>query len=185
MSEEKMPTIEAEIVDDSAEERNSYELAFHILPTIAEEEVSAVYADLKAAITASGGEMFAEEAPERFDLAYEIEKHFEGKNKKYRSAYFGWVRFKAMPEAAVAITEEVDGNVNILRHLLIKLTRVEEENPFNFHEAIKAQKQVTDVEGVVETVPEEVVAEHEEESDDSKPTEADDTDKKVSEEKEV
>lgn len=146
MSKEQMPAVEAEIMDDVASEQNSYELAFHILPTIAEEEVLTVYADLKAAITAAGGEVSTEEAPERFDLAYEIEKHYEGKNKKYHTAYFGWVRFKAVPEAAVTISEELGDNVNVLRHLLIKLTRAEENNPFNFHEALKAQKQVSDIE---------------------------------------
>lgn len=195
MSKEQMPAVEAEIVDDVAEEQNSYELAFHVLPTVAEEEVSTVFADLKAAIATAGGEVFAEEAPERFDLAYEIEKHYEGKNKKYHSAYFGWVRFKAMPEDAVTINEETGSNVSILRHLLIKLTRVEEENPFNFHEALKAQKQVTDVEEKEVAAEEVATPKNEEESDDEKSTDEpenkeeevkeEDTEKEVSEDKKV
>lgn len=138
-----MPAVEAEAV--AVDERNSYELAFHVLPTVAEGEVSSVFATIKDQITKTGAEIFDEEAPERFDLAYEIVKHYEGKNRKFTSAYFGWVRFKASAEAVEKITESVEENTSILRSLLIKLTRVEEANPFRFHEALASQKMVTDI----------------------------------------
>ncbi len=139
MSKETMPAAEAA-------ERNSYELAFHVLPTVAEGEVSGVFESIKSLITTNGGELFDEEAPERFDLAYEVVKHIEGKNRKFTSAYFGWVRFRSEGAALAAITEELDADTNILRHLLIKLTKVEEANPFRFHEALAAEKTVTTVE---------------------------------------
>lgn len=141
-----MPAAEAEVVTDSLEETVSYELAFHVLPTVAEGEVPTVFADIKALITKDGGNIFDEEAPERFDLAYEIEKVMEGKHRKFKSAYFGWIRFKALPESIADINSEIDHRQDILRHLLIRLTRKEEENPFRFHESIKDQKMVTDVE---------------------------------------
>lgn len=146
MSETVMPAIEAENEAMDSKEPQSYELAFHVLPTVAEGEVNEVLTAIKASITKTGGEVTAEEAPERFELAYEVEKHLEGKNRKFHSAYFGWVRFKAEPVAANAIGEAMGGNNNILRHLLIRLNRVEEENPFNFHAAIRDQKMVTSVE---------------------------------------
>jgi ribosomal protein S6 len=158
MSKNNMPAVEAENVEVDALEQHSYELAFHVLPTIAEGEVSAVVDSIKAAITKNAGEIFDEESPERFELAYEVVKHLEGKNRKFRSAYFGWIRFKALGEAAVAINAEVDTNNVILRHLLIKLTRVEEENPFRFHEAMRDQKMVTNF-GDEEVVAEEAVSE--------------------------
>lgn len=139
-----MPAVEVEDVELDAKELQSYELAFHILPTIAEGEVSGVFDAIKALIIKNGGEIFDEEAPERFSLAYEIVKHIEGKNRKFHSAYFAWVRFKANGETAVTINAETDSNNAILRHLLIKLTRVEEENPFRFHDAIRGDKKVTD-----------------------------------------
>ncbi len=140
-----MPAVEAENVEMDVEDTQSYELAFHVLPTIAEGEVEGIFAQIKDAINKNGGEVFDEEAPERFELAYEVEKHLEGKNRKFRSGYFGWVRFKALPEGAVKINAEIDHNNSILRHLLVKLTRVEEENPFRFHDAIRSEKQVTTV----------------------------------------
>ena len=91
-----MPAAEAAAATaGSDDERGSYELAFHVLPTVAEGEVASVFETLKGIITKDGGEIFDEEAPERFDLAYEIVQNIEGKNRKFSSAYFGWVRFKA------------------------------------------------------------------------------------------
>mgnify|MGYP002623240560 CR=1 FL=1 len=141
-----MPAAEAELAVEGGEERQSYELAFHILPTVAEEEVLAVFDAIKAAVTKHGSEIFDEEAPERFDLAYEVVKHLEGKNRKFTSAYFGWVRFKCEAGVVGKIAAEMDANNSVLRQLIIRLTRVEEENPFRFHEALKAQKMVSTVE---------------------------------------
>jgi ribosomal protein S6 len=141
MSETTMPAIEAnEALLEN--ELQSYELAFHILPTVAEGEVKGVFDAVKALITKDGGEIFDEEAPERFELAYEIIKHLEGKNRKFASAYFGWVRFKAPSENIASLQEEVQSRGDILRHLLLKLTRIEEENPFRFHPALESFKMV-------------------------------------------
>jgi ribosomal protein S6 len=152
MSKSEMPAAEA----------NSYELAFHVLPTVAEGEVATVFQQLKDIITKAGGEITAEEAPARFDLAYEIIKYLEGRNRKFSSAYFGWIRFTVAPEQIEDISEAVEGTKELLRHLLIKLTKVEEENPFFFHEALVAsQKSKTinlDEEDVEETDDEEAEA---------------------------
>lgn len=144
MSDETMPVAEAATTDER--ELVSYELAFHVLPTVAEGEVPAAFDAIKAHITKNNGEIFDEEAPERFDLAYDIVKHMEGKNRKYSSAYFGWIRFKSESSAIEEIIEEVEADSNVLRHILIKLTKVEEEHPFKFHEALAEEKKVTTVE---------------------------------------
>ncbi|MCA9362783.1 30S ribosomal protein S6 [Candidatus Kaiserbacteria bacterium] len=129
MSKETMPAAEAQ----------SYELAFHVLPTVAEGEVAEVFQTLKDLITKAGGELGVEEAPARFELAYEIVKHLEGRNRKFSSAYFGWVRFTVDPAKVEHLDEEIGGNKSILRHLIIKLTKVEEENPYFFHQAMAEQ----------------------------------------------
>jgi ribosomal protein S6 len=126
MSETNMPAAEA----------TSYELAFHVLPTVAEGEVTTIFQKLKDTIIKHGGVITSEEAPARFDLAYEIDKHLEGRNRKFKSAYFGWVRFQVNSAEIAAITEAVEGTKELLRHLLIKLTKAEEAHPFFFHEAL-------------------------------------------------
>ncbi len=156
MSETTMPATEATVSD--FDERNSYEFAFHILPTVAEGEVASIFEDIKVHI-AEQGEIINEEAPERIDLVYPIVKSMEGKNRKFTSAYFGWVRFKLEGDKLGALTEELKGTVSILRHLLIKLTALEEAHPFRFHEHRKSVKMVTVVNeeaDIIEDVPTEV-----------------------------
>jgi ribosomal protein S6 len=113
-----------------------YELAFHVLPTVAEGEVADVFASLKSVIEKAGGTVTTQEEPKRFDLAYEIIKYLEGRNRKFTSAYFGWIRFTLVPAQLVEITEELEGENRILRHLLIRLNKMEEANPFMFHESL-------------------------------------------------
>ena len=145
MSETTMPAAEVSDVVDSEVELQSYELAFHILPTVAEGEVSNVFESIKSLVTKNGGTIVDEEAPLRFELAYEIVKQSEGKNRKYASAYFGWVRFTAESNKIAHLLEEVDAKAEVLRHILIKLTKTEEENSFRFHEAIESFKMVTTI----------------------------------------
>ena len=167
-----------------ASEVARYELAFHVLPTVAEGEVPAVFENFKAALTKAGVEIIDEEAPARFDLAYEIVQYLEGRNRKFTSAYFGWVRFTAQPEQIDAVSEVVEGTKELLRHLLIKLTKVEEENPFRFHEAleVKQVENVEDVEVSKEAPAKEVAVEKTEE--DAKTTEAGEKDDTGKEDKE-
>ena len=127
MSKETMPAADAA----------HYELAFHVLPTVAEGEVTDVFTSLKSAIEAAGGVMTSEEEPKRFDLAYEIIKYLEGRNRKFTSAYFAWVRFTLDPAKLEQITEIVESEGRLLRHLLIRLTKMEEAHPFMFHEALE------------------------------------------------
>jgi ribosomal protein S6 len=165
MSDTTMPAIEAEVRTDE-QEIASYELAYHILPTVAEGEVMTVESELKALITKAGGEIFDTEEAERFELAYEIDKYLEGRYRKFTSAYFGWTRFKLAPNALTALTEHVDEHKQLLRFLLVRLTKVEEASPFKFHEALVDTKiknidldvelatdaEVVDTDGIVDEV---------------------------------
>src|SRR3990167_9081468 len=114
MSETTMPAAEA--TSTSEVEFTSYEFAFHVLPTVAEGEVPSVVDSFKALITKAGGDIFDEEVAQRFDLAYDISKYLEGKNRKFSSAYFGWVRFRLPASALNELTEEFDGQKEILRY---------------------------------------------------------------------
>lgn len=159
-----MPAAEAEVVVADAA---SYELAFHVLPTVAEGEVATVFQNLKDTITKHGGVLSIEEAPARFDLAYEIVKYLEGRNRKFSSAYFGWVRFSVAPAALAEITEEVEAVKELLRHLIVKLTKVEEEHPFYFHEALESTQKSKTInldEVVAEEAPEKAEEAADEES---------------------
>jgi ribosomal protein S6 len=159
MTETTMPVTDTS--GSSETEFVSYELAYHVLPTVAEGEVAAVTAELKAFVTNHGGEVFDEESAERFELAYEIEKYLEGRHRRFSSAYFGWVRFRLEPAALAAVMEEVDAHKSILRTLVVRLTKAEEATPFRFHEALvdtkvrtintdEVDEEVVEVEGDVD-----------------------------------
>ena len=134
MSETTMPAVEVSQAHEG--ELVSYELAFHVLPTVAEGEVGSIVAQLKSIITSHEGVVTTEEAPERFELAYDIVKYLEGRNRKFSSAYFGWVRFTAPAASVESINQAVGGVKDILRHLIVKLSKAEEAHPFYFHEAL-------------------------------------------------
>jgi ribosomal protein S6 len=162
MSESNMPVTEAV---HGADEREliTYELAYHVLPTVAEGEVDAVTTDIKNLITKAGGQIVNEEAAERFELAYEISKYLEGRYRRFSSAYFGWIRFTLDAAQLAAVNEEVEAHKSILRTLTIRLTKAEEQNPFSFHESIAEIKAknifIADAEvEVAEVVAEEEIA---------------------------
>lgn len=134
MSDKNMPAVEADTMVKESE-LATYELAFHVLPTIAEGEVETVFKKIKDLI-AKHGVITIEEAPARFDLAYEVVKYLEGRNRKFTSAYFGWVRFTAKASEIETLNHEVEAFKELLRYLLVKLTKLEVENPFYFHPAI-------------------------------------------------
>ncbi len=136
MSEKEMPAVEANEVEVA--DMQNYEFAFHVLPTVAEGEVEKVFSAIKAEITKVGGECGEEEAPKRIQLAYEIVRQIEGKNRKFGTAYFGWVRFTAAPNHIPELTEDLQALPEVLRSIMIRLTRQEEENPFFYHEAAEA-----------------------------------------------
>jgi len=144
-----------------AVEACSYELAFHVLPTVAEGEVATVFEGLKNLIKKHGGEVTLEESPARFDLAYEIVKYLEGRNRKFSSAYFGWFRFTLNPTEIEEINRTLGGDKQILRHLIIKLTKSEESHPFMFHEALAKDEKVKtiDLDEDEEVISEEVDSE--------------------------
>ena len=171
MSKENMPAADAA----------QYELAFHVLPTVAEGEVADVFASLKSAIEKAGGTLTTEEEPKRFDLAYEIVKYLEGRNRKFTSAYFGWIRFTMQPAQTDEVTEAVEGVNELLRHLMIRLNKVEAENPFYFHEALDDTKiETVDVDEKLSEAKAEAEAKSEkDESSDESVEDSEDSEEKV------
>jgi ribosomal protein S6 len=118
-----------------------YEFAFHILPTVALEEVPGVFGDIKTLIDREGGRITQEEAPQNFDLAYTVVKHTEGKNYKFNHSYFGWLRFEIESAKLEHLKTEIAHEGRILRSMIIRLDRDEIEHPFKVFE-VKAKRTV-------------------------------------------
>ncbi len=102
----------------------TYELGYLITPTTPEVEVVSEVDGLKAAIAKVEGNILSEGAPEFIDLAYTMEKNVASKKMKWNQGYFGWVKFDAAPDALEALKKALDGNLALMRYILVK-TNVE------------------------------------------------------------
>jgi len=100
-----------------------YELAFHLLPTLSEDESAKLVSGLKSLLEKEGGTIINEEAPKPMQLAYTMVKKREGKNAKFDSSFFGVLKFDADAEVLIPLKEELDLNKSSLRYLIIKTVR--------------------------------------------------------------
>lgn len=133
MPEEQIETIEAQ-EEGATDAAAHYECAFHALPTIADMEVSKVVDNLKFVITRSGGTVIGEEVSSLYSLAYEIVKPVDGASRRFNAAHFGWVRFILAPQKLASFTEECKHMPELLRYMVIRLTREEIRTPFSIVE---------------------------------------------------
>lgn len=100
-----------------------YELGYHIVSTVAEENVPAEVAKLKAVVLQDGGSLVSEGEPKLINLAYSMTKSVADIKKKFNTAYFGWLKFETKSELMPMIKKTVDQNPNVLRYILIKTVR--------------------------------------------------------------
>jgi ribosomal protein S6 len=115
------------IEEDQQLENRVYELGFHFVSTIVEDEVAVQFSHLKSLIEKRGGQFIAEEMPKFKNLAYPISKTVKADRKNYLTSYFGWVKFEINPEEIVPLEKEIKAFGPMLRFLLIKTVK---ENTF-------------------------------------------------------
>ena len=113
-----------------------YELGLNLLSTIAEENVAAVFGDIKAVLEKSGAVFISEEYPKMRPLAYTMFKNEAGRNEKFNFAYFGWVKYELPKAKAEEVKEEIEKNKNILRFLIVKTVR---ENTLYSHKIVRKE----------------------------------------------
>lgn len=104
-----------------------YELGYHLVPTLSVEQIPAASGAVRGMIERISKDIIAEELPVFIDLAYQIVKTIEHKNKRYDDAYFGFIKFEANPEDIKTLEEELKKDNNVLRYLVTKTLR---ENTF-------------------------------------------------------
>ena len=100
-----------------------YELGYHIVPTVAEENLPKEAEALKAIVLMDGGSLVSLGEPKLINLAYSMTKSVADIKKKFNTAYFGWLKFETKSELMPTIKKAVDANPNVLRYLLIKTVR--------------------------------------------------------------
>ncbi len=100
-----------------------YEIGYLLVPTIAGEEVPAVYTKLKDLVVSMGGELIADEMPRMINLAYTMLKVTSNVRSKFNTAYFGWVKFEMNPDKINEIKAKLDLDPTIIRFLITKTVK--------------------------------------------------------------
>lgn len=100
-----------------------YEVGYLLLPTISEEEIPAIYTNLKDLVSSLGGEVISDEMPKMIPLAYTMAKVIQNVRSKFDSAYFGWVKFDMSPEKVSELKKKLDVDTNFIRFLILKTVK--------------------------------------------------------------
>ncbi len=121
--ENKEPARTNDIVQSGGVGSQVYELGYHIVSTVAEENVPQEVLNLKAVVLQDGGSLVSLGEPKLINLTYSMTKSVADIKKTFDTAYFGWIKFETKSELMPIIKKAVDQNPLILRYLLIKTVR--------------------------------------------------------------
>jgi ribosomal protein S6 len=100
-----------------------YELGYLLVPTFSEEEVPAVFGNLKELISSFGGMTISDEMPKMIPLAYSMTKIISNIHKKFNNAYFGWIKFTMDSEKVLELKKKLDLDSNLIRFLILKTVK--------------------------------------------------------------
>ncbi len=100
-----------------------YELGYHLLPTVQEEDVPAEISKINFVISENEGNIIGEGLPSMRQLAYEVVKKVETKTLKFNKAYFGWVKFEIDRSQITNIKNQIESLPSVLRFIIIKTVR--------------------------------------------------------------
>jgi ribosomal protein S6 len=124
-------------VTDVAKDPVIYEVGYHIVPIVGEDNLGARATKVRDAIESHKGIIISDEFPRSVDLVYPIAKVAANKRATYSSAYFGWFKFQALPDAVRAIDADLKKDVEILRYIIVKTVR---ENTMSSKKALREAK---------------------------------------------
>src|SRR3989338_828746 len=115
-------------MSDAEKETNKssqvYELGYLLVPTLAPEDVPAVYGNLKELIIlTSQGEIISDEIPKNITLTYPMQKVISNVRSKFTTAYFGWIKFTMSREQILELKKRLDLDPNLIRFLILKTVK--------------------------------------------------------------
>jgi len=106
--------------EDDESPSNVYEIGYHLVPTLSEDEVGAALKDITGLLKKHNAEIVGDRAPQKIPLAYAIPKRVTGKVLRFNEAYFGWVAFETTRNAIAGITEALDSHKAVLRYIIVR-----------------------------------------------------------------
>ena len=141
-----------EVENEISEEVNSrvYELAYLLVPTLSEEEVPATFGNLKELVLSLDGIVISDEMPRMLSLAYPMVKVISNIRNKFKTAYFGWIKFTMDSDKILKLKKKLNLDPNIVRFLILKTVKENTINVKRFvrgefaHRKIKTEKSKND-----------------------------------------
>ena len=104
-----------------------YDLGYHLVDTISEDELGAHVARLKGYVTAGGGKVVFERDPRHMMLAYPISRSKKGARDIFTSTYFGTLVFEFQADMVGGLEKSLAEDQFVLRSLLIETDHVRAE----------------------------------------------------------
>lgn len=104
-------------------ETKVYEVSFITPSPAGEDAAREVFERVKNRVSALGGSVLAEGAPQRTQLASEMSRSVAGKREHHAEGFFSFVKFEAAATAAPELEAFVKQDGDIIRHLLITTVR--------------------------------------------------------------
>jgi ribosomal protein S6 len=138
-----------------------YELGFHIVGTIDSNKVASVIDEIKSLIKTHHGDIVREGEVREMTLAYTMQKHVAGVNKRYNQTFFDWIKFTTNPEDLANLKTALDSNDNIVRFILVKTVNDDEHSTSKMVELEESEDEEVSEKEVnvekVEAVKEEII----------------------------
>ena len=100
-----------------------YELGYLLVPTISEENLPAIFGNLKELVSSLGGVVISDENPKMMTLAYEMVKVVTNVRNKFKTGYFGWVKFTMETNSILELKKKLDLDPNFIRFLILKTVK--------------------------------------------------------------
>jgi ribosomal protein S6 len=115
--------IEESVLEEKEVILGVYEVGYHMLPTIAEENLGEEVTLFKDKLIENGAIFISDEYPKLIELAYEMSRSINNKKQKFSYGYFGWVKFECDKNQAKIIKSILDKNEKLVRFLMVKTVR--------------------------------------------------------------
>lgn len=120
------PELGVEIpVDDGVAEPRIYEIGYHIVPTVKEEDVEKIVGGIRSIIEKEKGSFIAEGAPSLIKLSYAMNALAKEGEKRveYDRGYFGWIKFESGVAVISSLNDGLKLDGNILRFGIFRTIR--------------------------------------------------------------
>jgi ribosomal protein S6 len=100
-----------------------YELGYHLLPTVGDDNVANEVLAIKEILSEIKAEVVSDEYPVLITLEYDMVKRIDTKNTKFNQAYFGWIKFETTPDMIDVLKKKLEIKKSLLRYLIITTVR--------------------------------------------------------------